>query len=80
MDDLLVRRNPPVETIRGRAYHPQTQGSIEKANDVFKLRLAALRQERRLPRAWVPLLLELQEVINTTPSRMLPRHMTPFEV
>jgi hypothetical protein len=26
------------------------------------------------------LLLELQEVIKTTPSRMLPRHMTPFEV
>lgn len=80
VDDLLARRSPPIETIRGRAYHPQTQGSIEKANDVFKLRLAALRQEKRLPRTWVPLLLELQEVINTTPSRMLPRHMTPFEV
>jgi hypothetical protein len=51
-----------------------------KPRAVFKLRLAALRQEKRLPRAWVPLLLELQEVINTTPSRMLPRHMTPFEV
>jgi len=36
VDDLLARRNPPIKTIRGRAYHPQTQGSIEKANDIFR--------------------------------------------
>jgi hypothetical protein len=80
IDELLTRRSPPIETIRGRAYHPQTQSSIEKANGVFKLRLAALCQKKHLPRTWVPLLLELQEVINTTPSRMLPRHITPFEL
>jgi hypothetical protein len=37
VDDLLVCQNPPVETIRGRAYYPQTQGSIKKANNIFKL-------------------------------------------
>lgn len=56
------------------------QGSIEKVNDIFKLRLAALRQGKRLLYIWVHLPLDLQEVINTTPSRKLPCHMAPFGV
>ena len=56
------------------------QGSIEKVNDIFKLRLAALRQGKRLLYIWVHLPLDLQEVINTTPSRKLPCHRAPFGV
>ena len=77
--DLLDQQLPPIPIINGRARHPQSQGSIEKANATFKERLAALRVERGIPREWVSLLPELQEVTNTTPNRALPRHMTPFE-
>jgi IS30 family transposase len=31
-----------IRMIRGHPYHPQTQGSVEKANSTFKQRLAAL--------------------------------------
>jgi IS30 family transposase len=31
-----------IPIIRGRSYHPQTQGSVEKANQVFKDRLQAI--------------------------------------
>jgi transposase InsO family protein len=78
--DLLCQLVPFIDVIKGRPYHPQSQGSVEKSNDVFKDRLAALRSERNLPRDWVNLLPELQEVTNITPSCMLPRHTTPFEV
>jgi transposase InsO family protein len=78
--DLLQQRTPEIPIINGRPYHPQTQGSVEKANGIFKARLAALRAERGLPHAWSKLLPELQEVINITPNRMLPAHTTPFEV
>ena len=80
VDDLLNNRNPPIPMIHGRPYHPQTQGSIEVSNKTFKLRLGALRADRGLPRNWVILLPELQEVTNTTPNRQLPSHMTLFEV
>jgi transposase InsO family protein len=78
LDDLVENRLPPIPIIRGRAYHPQTQGSIEVHNREFKRHLAALREERGL--SWLQLLPELQEVANTTGSRMLPNHVTPFEV
>ena len=65
--------------IRGRAYHPQTQGTVERANRTFKKRLGAL-QAQKCRSDWVALLPELALVINTTTSRALPRHKTPFEV
>ena len=65
--------------IRGRAYHPQTQGSVEIANRTFKnrLRAAQLSYGRR---DWVDLLSEIAFIINTTTSRALPRGKTPFDV
>jgi len=65
--------------IRGRAYHPQTQGTIKRANRTFKRRLSAL-QAQKGQSDWVALLPELALVINTTTTRTLPRNKTPFEV
>jgi IS30 family transposase len=48
LDDLVENRLPPIPIIRGRAYHPQTKGSIEVHNREFKRHLAALREERGL--------------------------------
>jgi hypothetical protein len=37
--------------IRGRPYHPQTQGTMEQANQTFKKRLGALQAQKRLFRS-----------------------------
>ena len=67
--------------IRGRPYHPQTQGSIERANQRFKRRLRAIQRECGFPAShWVELLSELALIINTTTTRTLPGKETPFEV
>jgi len=78
-NDLVETRNPPIPVIRGRAYHPQSQGSVEVHNREFKRHLAALRVKRGIV-SWLQLLPELQEVTNTTGSHMLPNHVTLFEV
>ena len=81
VSDLLANQVPgKIPNIHGRPYHPRTQGSIEVANKTFKIRLSALRAERGIPRNWVSLLSELQEVTNTTSNGQLPGHITPFEV
>ena len=78
-DDLVKNRHPPIPVIRGRAYHPESQGTVEVHNREFKRHLAALRIERGVL-GWLHLLPELQEVTNTTGSHMLPNRVTPFEV
>jgi hypothetical protein len=45
-DDLYNNRYPVIPCIRGHAYYPKTQGSIEAANKAFKRKLRALRRER----------------------------------
>ena len=78
-DDLVKNRNPFIPVIRGRAYYPQSQGSIKVYNREFKRYLAALRIERSML-SWLQLLPELQEVTNTTGSYILPNHIILFEV
>src|SRR5436190_4685173 len=68
-----------IRIIRGRPYHPQSQGSIEVANRIFKKRLRAA-QLGYGQKDWVSLLPEITFVINTTTSRALPRGKTPFDI
>jgi hypothetical protein len=67
-----------MKIIRGRSRHPQTQGSVEIANKVFKRRLRAI-QVQLGTRKWVQFLPEIAFVLNTTPSKALPNNMTPYE-
>jgi hypothetical protein len=70
-----------INIINGRSYHPQTQGSVERANQTFKRRLGSLQRERHIPGSkWVHLLLELALIINTTSSSVLPGKASPFYV
>jgi hypothetical protein len=65
--------------IRGRSYHPQTQGLVEIANWTFKARLWAIQAS--LGRSsWVDCLSEIALVINTSKCSALPSHVTPYEV
>ena len=43
VDDFVKTLTPTIPVVRGRPYHPQSQGSIEVSNKTFKLRLATLR-------------------------------------
>jgi hypothetical protein len=65
--------------INGRAYHPQTQGSIEIANRTFKKKLRTW-QAANGRQDWVVALPWLAIIINTTESDSLPRSQTPFSV
>jgi len=67
------------KVVNGRAYHPQSQGSIEVANKIFKARLRAAQKDTGI-KEWVQLLLIIAWVINTTRPETLPRGITPFQV
>jgi hypothetical protein len=73
MDSLFI----PI--IRGRSYHPQTQGSVELLNGTFKDRLASTILDIG-KKDWVSALPGIIETINTTRPSGLPSHVTPFEV
>ena len=68
-----------IKIINGRAYHPETQGSVERANGTYKQRLRAYIMETG-GNNWVESLGDITRVINTTPCSVLPRHTTPYEV
>jgi hypothetical protein len=76
---MAKRHGIPI--ITGRAYHPQTQGSIEKANGIFKTRLSVCQREAGCPLTdWVRFLSEIALCVNTTRPSSLPAYVTPFHV
>ncbi|CZR64731.1 uncharacterized protein PAC_14630 [Phialocephala subalpina] len=75
-EQVCKARGIPI--IRGRAYHPDTQGTVEIANRTFKRRLAAV-QTATGTRDWVRFLPEIAMIINTTINESLPNSMTPYE-
>jgi hypothetical protein len=76
---IEVYKQRGIKIIRGRAYHPQSQGSIEVANRIFKKRLRAVRADTGI-QSWLQLLPLIIWVINTTVTPALPRGSTPYEV
>ena len=49
---IEVCKKRGIKIIRGRAYHPQSQGSIEVANRIFKKRLRAARADTGI-QSWI---------------------------
>jgi hypothetical protein len=68
-----------IKIIRRRAYHPQSQGSIEVANRIFKKRLRAVRADTGI-QSWIQLLPLIAWVINTTATPALPKGNILYEV
>jgi hypothetical protein len=65
--------------IRGRAYHPQSQGSIEIANGTLKKRLQdCMASSGR--KDWAALLLDVAFELNTSSCSVLPGRKTPFDI
>jgi hypothetical protein len=76
---LSLLQSHGIPVINGRAYHPQTQGSVEKANDIFKQRLYACQAECNT-KEWVRFLPEIARVVNSVRTSCVPPRVTPFEV
>jgi hypothetical protein len=45
-NNLVKNHSPPIRVIKGRAYHPKSQGIVEVHNREFKRHLTALQIER----------------------------------
>ena len=76
---IEVYKQRGIKIIRGRAYYPQSQGSIKVANRIFKKRLRAARADTGI-QSWIQLLPLIAWVINTTATGALPKGNTPYEV
>ena len=76
---LLLCRDRNINTITGRAYHPQSQGSIEQANKTFKSKLRAIQMETGTKK-WAHLLSKIAKIMNSSTSFVLPRGVTLNEV
>ena len=74
---LMDSLNIPI--IRGRSYHPQTQGSVESLNGTFKDRLASTILEIG-KKDWINALPSIVETINTTYPSGLSSYVTLYKV
>jgi transposase InsO family protein len=77
LEELLWKEG--IEIAHGRAKHPQSQGSVEQGNGVFKKKLATWR-ERHNTIGWVSALPFLALAMNKQPHSALPNNMCPYEV
>ena len=76
---LLLCKDRNINTITGRAYYPQSQGSIEQANKTFKSKLRAIQIETRIKKQ-AYLLSKITKIINSSISFVLPQGVTLNEV
>jgi hypothetical protein len=76
---IEVCKKRGIKIVCGRAYYPQSQGSIEVANRIFKKRLRAARADTGI-QSWIQLLPLIAWVINTTATSALPKGNTLYEV
>lgn len=67
---------PETKLIRGSPRHPQSQGSVEKANGDVKRMLCGLMREKNTCN-WVDLLKQVQWIKNTVSHRVI--GMSPYE-
>jgi hypothetical protein len=65
--------------INGSPYHPESQGSVEKANGAFKRRLQAIKLASG-ETGWFHLLSDIGKITNTTPHSALPAYVTPYNI
>ena len=76
---LLLLKRFGIRIIHGRPRRPQTQGLVEQANGVAKLKLGAYLREMGTT-AWAAALPVIATMMNSQPHKSLPRRMTPFQV
>lgn len=74
--DLALRWGCAIR--HGRAYHPQSQGSVEKANQLAKSKLAVWMSDQPVGTDWVPQLDNVQWQINTQHREHL--KMSPYQL
>ena len=78
---LILANLHGIPIINGCAYHPQTQGSVEKANGIFKERLFVCQKEASCPVTdWIRFLPSIALCVNTTRPSSLLAYVTLFEV
>jgi hypothetical protein len=70
-----------IPIINSRAYHPETQGAVEKANQIFKARLFVCQAEAGVGFSdWVRFLPEIALCVNTVRPLSLPAYIIPFDI
>jgi hypothetical protein len=78
---LTIAAQNGIPIIRGRAYYPETQGAVEKANSIFKARLFTCQAEAGVGLSdWLYFLAEIVLCINTIRPLSLLAYITLFEV
>lgn len=65
--------------VNGQAYRPQTQGSVESANKIFKRRLTAIQTEEGT-HEWIKYMKRIALALNTTSHASLHGRVSPYEV
>lgn len=72
LEELIGRYWPDTKIIRGRPYHPQSQGSVERSNAcVVDLLRGVLNDDRFSCQNWVEALSVIQYIKNTSHNRTI---------
>ena len=74
---LLLLKRFNIQIVHGRPRRPQTQGLVEQANSIAKIKLAAYLKKISTTK-WVAALPVIAMIMNSQPYKSLPRRMTLF--